>query len=433
MMRRSFVFLAYGYSPILWASYLSELNVFDLVLPKHLKDSFGKSNFNWICKKDESPSLRATERDLYKFDQVALDSTPMPFRKGFLKSTCFLDPTGEGTSDVFCIFVHPTLNHGQGMVIVHRESTFEDHLLHYLDLEAEPHDPRVLKVVKMPEKGGAGAVAARRLQFGDPVARSRPVAIFARDDYPWETPHGEDIKRQAIHHLPLPTRAAIAHLYGRGETADEFLSNAIQMNAFHSTIGPDGESYGIIVLEPSRLNHACRPNVAYYIDDQTQILHMTAIKPIEPGEELTINYRSSEFFHTYRKKLLKKSYGFDCSCSHCRMTEDMKDQSDLRVLRLYQLDQKHASPERSMSAQDVQEFLDFCEKESLVWCRVTSNMAAAEFYNSKGNMTKVKEHAEVAKQFAQALVGNDLSEFDGMTLLLEAPEQHKSHFLKHHS
>lgn len=60
-------------------------------------------------------------------------------------------------------------------------------------------------------------------------------------------------------------------------------------------------------------------------------------------------------------------------------------------------------------------------------------MAAAEFYNSKGNMTKVKEHAEVAKQFAQALVGNDLSEFDGMTLLLEAPEQHKSHFLKHHS
>lgn len=429
-MWRSSIFLAYGYFPSLWASYHSKPDLVDLALPQFLKDSLGKNATNLICQKDESPSLRSTENDLYKFDQVILNSTPVAFTKGFFKSTCFPDPTEE-ISDDFCIFIHPTLNHGQGMVIVHRESTFEDYLLNYLDLGDDPPDPGAFKVVKMPEKGGAGAVATRRLQFGDPVARTRPVGIFPLSSRLWNIPAGHNIQRQAIDHLPLPTRAAVARLWGRGETTDKFISNVIYANMFASNVGPTHESYGAVVLEPSRLNHACRPNVVYYVDHRTQMLHMSAIQQIEAGEELTISYRSLEAFHANRKQGLKESYSFDCSCAHCRMSEDLREQSDLRIFRLQQLRARYYSAESSMRDQDVEEFLELCQKELIPWCIVTSNMIAAEFHNSRGNMAKVKQHAEVAKHFVLVLAGKHWSDLGQIEMLLEAPEKHDSHFSKH--
>ncbi|OAV98436.1 hypothetical protein PTTG_05537 [Puccinia triticina 1-1 BBBD Race 1] len=226
----------------------------------------------------------------YKFDNVAINSTMQPFRGGFFKSTCFVNPIHEDPAD-FCIFVNPTVNRGQGLVIIAPENELEQGVVD-LDLSDDLPNLNTIEVVDMPEKGGKGAVASRNILVGEDVALMRPVVLLPLGQSVWKTRFGQSVRRQAIDHLPLHTRAAVARLHGEGTNTDEFISNLIDVNTFNSKL-PTGYALGSLVVDASRLNHACRPNVIYRFDFGTQILKMKAFKPIAKGEELTISCKES--------------------------------------------------------------------------------------------------------------------------------------------
>ncbi|PLW04562.1 hypothetical protein PCASD_26065, partial [Puccinia coronata f. sp. avenae] len=237
------------------------------------------------------------------------------------------------------------------MVIVAPEEVLEGSFEDGLDLSEDPPHPDTIQVVEMPEKGGKGAVASRDVDVGEDVAIMRPVGLFPTNTPLWSTSYGRSIRRQAIDHLPMRTRAAIARLYGEGESEDEFISSVIDVNTFTSFLKTDMD-FGAVVLEGSRLNHACRPNVIYSMEPLAQLLHLKAIKPIAKGEELTISYLESKIRH----ESLEEFYGFDCRCSHCQMRGELRDQSDRRVSRIAELQARSRYNDDDFSADEVEEF-----------------------------------------------------------------------------
>jgi hypothetical protein len=253
-MWKDLLALAVIYPHLLLASHDSNLHLLGrstAAIGPRSYDEWANST-DLICKPAESPFFSSPPNLVYKYDKFIPPATLTPFRDGFYKSTCFANPIDDQPEE-YCIFINPTINEGQGMVIVTPTELFENSLNDGLKLSDDPPDqPESLNVVPMPEKGGMGALAARDLQRGDPVQRTRPVALVAAAQPIWATRFGRSIRRQAIDHLPLQTRAAIASLHGLGETEDEFVSSVIEANMFATKLYGDEEShFGALVLQGS--------------------------------------------------------------------------------------------------------------------------------------------------------------------------------------
>lgn len=69
----------------------------------------------------------------------------------------------------------------------------------------------------------------------------------------------------------------------------------------------------------SRCNHSCNPNAAWSWDTSTLTLTLTALRPIAPGEEITISYIPLSGDHSMRQQTLREVYGFDCCCEECTL------------------------------------------------------------------------------------------------------------------
>jgi hypothetical protein len=173
---------------------------------------------------------------VYKYDKKTPTINLKEFEQGFYKSTCFQDPDPKGDPEEFCIFINPTINHGQGMVIVSKEENLKGFIESGLKFSDEPPNPHTFKIVEIPEKGVVRPVATRKLGMGDYVRIMSPVALFSWSEDMWRTPFGGSIYRHAIDHLPYQTRAAIAHLPGKGKTEDDFISSVISTHAHENCI-----------------------------------------------------------------------------------------------------------------------------------------------------------------------------------------------------
>lgn len=83
----------------------------------------------------------------------------------------------------------------------------------------------------------------------------------------------------------------------------------------------DRESAGpCLVLFGSRFNHACSSNATW--TTKNGLFTFTAIKPIAPGEEVTVNYIGRQTFadnFEARQLTLFNAYDFLCDCSACKV------------------------------------------------------------------------------------------------------------------
>ncbi|KAA1107110.1 hypothetical protein PGT21_002521 [Puccinia graminis f. sp. tritici] len=384
-----------------------------------------------LTHKQQESGLFSSSKDLvYKYDK----ETPTPnleaFNEhGFYKSTCFKDPDADGESEEYCIFINPTTNRGQGLVIVTTEKNLKGFFENGLKIADEPTNADTFKIEDIPGKGGLRAVATHKLEMGDYVQVLCPVALFQWTEDFWQIPFVESIFRQAIDHLPHQTRAAIAHLPGKGQTEDEFILSVTLANVHKNCInnGDTKVNLGGVYLKKYGFNNSCRPNTQWYTDPVTQLLHMRAYEPIEIGQELTTTYCSSFLDRAERRKILQEGFGVDCTCSHCLMSEELGKISDQNLFRIRELLYlfKHNDPNLSVS--ELEELLNVTEKENIPLDIVESNIIAAKFFNFKHEILKVKEHAEKAKLYMK-FIEPQKSHLADLDMLLSNPEKHRSHF-----
>ncbi|KAF2367022.1 SET domain [Trinorchestia longiramus] len=96
-----------------------------------------------------------------------------------------------------------------------------------------------------------------------------------------------------------------------------------------STVGSflNTEGSGLYRLQ-SRINHSCRPNANVSFPHNCHRLQVTALRNIEPGEQLFISYLDecelSRSRHS-RQKTLKENYVFTCCCERCLEEQEQPD------------------------------------------------------------------------------------------------------------
>ncbi|KAH6698166.1 hypothetical protein BKA61DRAFT_437558, partial [Leptodontidium sp. MPI-SDFR-AT-0119] len=67
---------------------------------------------------------------------------------------------------------------------------------------------------------------------------------------------------------------------------------------------------------PALMNHSCQPNALYYCNGRKMVA--TALQDIMVGEEITFSYDYKPVQdYIKRHDLLKKGFGFDCTCTIC--------------------------------------------------------------------------------------------------------------------
>ena len=112
--------------------------------------------------------------------------------------------------------------------------------------------------------------------------------------------------------LRLRTNAGAIHLSSGHSSSSSSSASTVQVGcALSSTL--------------SALNHSCGPNATATV--QRGWLIVAALKPIQPGEELTICYVDATSSVGKRREVLREHYNFDCACTRCTR-ELQKEMSD---------------------------------------------------------------------------------------------------------
>jgi hypothetical protein len=125
------------------------------------------------------------------------------------------------------------------------------------------------------------------------------------------------------------------------ETEEPYIER-IYTNTFGEDFG--GEEHSIVIPETARLNHDCRPNAMYYFDPKTFTHFTHASRKIYAGEEITITYVDPLQTRLRRRAAIKRSWGFDCSCSLCSQSPQFVRESNRRIQAITQLTKAFDNP-----------------------------------------------------------------------------------------
>ncbi|KAM7202988.1 SET domain containing protein [Naviculisporaceae sp. PSN 640] len=270
--------------------------------------------------------------------------------------------------DDFCAFTHSSFNNGEGISVITTPLIFVG-----LSTQAPLNAPvsakqsaesgnfAPYKDVSVPGKG-IGLVATEPIRSGKRIMARTPAVMV--DDRAFRGLRKDDLAlllAQAILALPDLHRDRFMNLSsshdshsssstpGVPEEQDakaqakkkvDLIYQIFTTNAFKTTVkvavpdesAPQTSSPGkeqeigkkikdidfhSTFTEVSRLNHDCAPNLGYYFDTATLSHKVYAVSDIYPGEELSVSYVDVLHPRETRKKLLKATWGFDCSCERC--------------------------------------------------------------------------------------------------------------------
>ncbi|CAH7669419.1 hypothetical protein BY996DRAFT_7717428 [Phakopsora pachyrhizi] len=303
---------------------------------------------------------------VYKYDRVPpQEPLGKPWRDGFAVVSCHA-LTNDPEEEKFCFFLNPEINQGNGLVVFTRPSTMIQSLEGQINLERDTLSTSAVQLVSMPEKGGVGALASRSIMAGERVTQDRALAVVSVEDAVYQSGNLWKIRKMAIDMLPLHSRRRVALMIGSGKSEEEWISNAFDVNSFTARLGNGVTHFALISGEPTRLNHACRPNTAFYFNGATLEVFMHALKPIKAGEELTVSYHRMDRTFEERQKDLKRNYEFDCRCSHCSMSEVEILESDKRIRRIDQIRDAIMNKKVNITKSLEDEMTELYEKEDLL-------------------------------------------------------------------
>ncbi|KAF2641184.1 SET domain-containing protein [Massarina eburnea CBS 473.64] len=311
--------------------------------------------------------------------------------------------SNENTTEPVCVFSNQEFAGGRGIFIVTTGS-----LAYKMLNKAAFTDPTSLSRInhhdnpsfvehEFPGKG-RGLIANKTLNRGDQIFASTPLVISHPGSYDLVEAERLRLAHRGVDSLPSASKAKFWKLldHFKGDPVDD----RINTNAFDIEI--DGVSQFAVLPEIAMLNHDCRPNAAYFWDEETLSHYVHATQTIHPGEEITITYINNERRRHKRMENLKRNWGFDCTCSSCAahpsFTAESDDRIDQMVELLKDLDDwtagSRASPEM------VETLISMYEQERLYASMGVAYKHAAEVYSSFGDRYNAIRYARLAAELS---------------------------------
>ncbi|KAI0458791.1 SET domain-containing protein [Xylaria acuta] len=287
------------------------------------------------------------------------------------------------------------------------------------------------RIVEIQGKG-KGLVATRTIGRGERIMAARPALLVHRDAFR-ELPL-EDIyhlMETAIDNLPRPRKES--YLAQAGTMGGHKITDILFTNSFQMALGgyDDGFHYGNFP-EVSLLNHDCRPNLAFFVDQN--LTHYThAVRDIGPGEELTLSYLDALQVRSVRQERSRNSLGFSCSCSHCTLSKKESDASDSRLLTISQIESELSDfNSKTSSPTMIEEYVALYKRERLEFKIAGAYTLAALNYNLFGKAGMAKKYARLSIEAGLFESGPDAADVQQMEILADDPRSHWSWNMKPH-
>jgi hypothetical protein len=161
----------------------------------------------------------------------------------------------------------------------------------------------------------------------------------------------------------------------------------------------------------------------YHIRNLT---HTTiAVRDILPGEELTVTYVSIRLPRKERRERLHYSWGFECTCPHCLLSEEDSDKSDARLAEIEALQEKLDSP-RSVGVrpEDGEKLVQMYRDEKLDIYLGQALARAALNYALFGQEDKARQYGAEAAEAVQREWGPAAGDLPSMRVLAKNPREH---------
>ncbi|KAF2463798.1 SET domain-containing protein [Lindgomyces ingoldianus] len=312
---------------------------------------------------------------------------------------CF---SNENTKEPYCVFTSHDFAGGRGISIVTtssdaynilRKPAFsQPEILEYVnDLSNPPYVQH-----EFPIKG-RGLVANKTLHRGDEIFSSTPLLINNPDAYDLDEAERLQLAHTAIAQLPTKTRelfwALLDHF--KGDPVDDRINtNAFELEIF-------GNMRHGVFPEIAMLNHDCRPNAAYFFDEETLTHYVHATQDIAPGQEITITYTNNAAVRSVRMENLKRNWGFDCSCSSCRAHPALTAESDARLLQIEELEGTldDWSTESTATPEMAEALISLMVQERLYASLGTAYRLAAMAYSSFGDKWNAVRYARLSVEY----------------------------------
>ncbi|KAK1912020.1 hypothetical protein P3342_012503 [Pyrenophora teres f. teres] len=319
---------------------------------------------------------------------------------------CFAN---EDTPEPFCLFSDQKFANGRGIFVVTTQPLA--YAMRQKDAFTKPETAleRSNKFQNPPfyqhefPGKGRGLVANKTLHPGDQLFASTPSSS----------------PTQISTSSPSPSASPSSTAAGAD---DDQVDDRITTNNFEVIM--DEVSQSALFPEIAMMNHDCRPNAAYFFDEQTMSHFVHATRTIYPGEEITITYINNESLRNNRIQGLRKNWGFTCACSACTAHPALVAESDARMTQITTLmealndysDTSYASPE-------VGELVVSLYKQERLDANLgTAYQYAAEVYSSFGMKWEAVKYAKLSVEMSILDKGWADKDVNTMRKMAAAPE-----------
>jgi hypothetical protein len=216
---------------------------------------------------------------------------------------------------------------------------------------------------------GQGLIAVQDISKGTRILSEKPLFRIPR--FGLEQQAIEKAIASKLNLLSQDDQRTFLSLHNNTPSASYLLAGIAKTNAL--PLGTNASEGGLFP-EASRINHACLPNCQHTWNDNIGEETIHAVRRICKGEEITISYADIGTFES-RRRGLKTSFGFDCTCELCSLPETARAVSDVRQSEIMRLDDLIGDGSRLFShpdrcLKDVHTLLTLLEAENITDARV---------------------------------------------------------------
>lgn len=360
----------------------------------------------------------------------------------------------------YCLHAYPAFSNGRGISVISTRaniarikalvSELESSSSQSQDSPPPPPPPFYLSPVS---GKGLGLVANATLRRGDPVMSLAPVVVVHRGFLESLAPAAQQpLLEAAVSLLPPATRSLfMGQMAHSGGGREHRVAPILATNSFQTDLGGGGGPSGgdgheeeeeghhyTNYPEASRFNHDCRPNVAFRIDDNHHhgaaaggggLVHRTtAVRDVQPGEELAITYLDSFAPRAARRARSLRAWGFACACAQCRLPEDERAaaESDARLESIGRVQRRLEDwrSGRDVTPGLIARWVAWHEQERLQFAMAGAYTLAALNYNMLGEEERAVEHAALAVEAGGIEYGPEAGDVREMEALMADPRGH---------
>ncbi|KAI0044065.1 SET domain-containing protein [Auriscalpium vulgare] len=279
--------------------------------------------------------------------------------------------------------------------------------------------------IRETEGAGKSMFSLDRHEPGGLIACERPLMITSLTWLGSDEKDAPSTMEGTFAHMPEETRHIFLSLH-RGPPTARSPALAITMtNAYilKRVPGSIDECAGVF-NDISRINHSCVPNAVFRWDGDSLTFEIRALRPIAPGEEVTLSYVHACALYDERRSDLQQRYGFTCTCSSCSLAPAERFVDDQVRSAAEHMTSAKVRVTSASALRDTKEALGIARRiraaglfHPFVWDRIAATLVAAAC--AWGERARAVRWARVAAQAARMQIGTD----GGWEAVAAAPEQ----------